>query len=300
MLAVTAFASPAHADRSQAVSLFTEGRALATAGDYENACKKFSASFELDHSPGIELNLADCHEHLGHLRTAHQLFEDAAKRFEQRRVADRAGYAHKRALVLAERMGTIVITVDDPKVAGLVVRIDGRRVDAAHEIRELVEPGEITVTAEAPGRKLLEQHATVASGATASVELAEPGEPPPSIVVPITPPPPENHTRRNLVIGFGAGTVAAAAASLAFGFRALSRYDAAANDRMHCDPGDPPVCDSIGRERIAHAHDLAAVGTGFAIASSAFAITAIALYVSAPKSVVVAPSANGVAILGRF
>src|SRR3954471_20581785 len=129
VLAVIAFASPAHADKSPSVALFDQGRALARAGDYEGACKKFSSSFQLDRRPGIELNLADCHEHLGHLRTAFQLFEDAAKLFESRGEADQATYARRRAHIIAERLGTIIVALPDPELEGLVVRIDGRRIE---------------------------------------------------------------------------------------------------------------------------------------------------------------------------
>ena len=301
VLAVTAFASSASADKSQSLALFDQGRALALAGDYEGACKKFSSSFALDRSPGIELNLADCHEHLGHLRTAFQFFDDAGKLFASRGEPDRATYARHRAHIIAERLGTIVIALADPDVEGLVLRIDGRRIEAAREVRELVEPGEVTVTVEAPGRKLLERRTSVASGATASVELSSPSEPPAEVAITkaVAPRPP-SRTRVHVAMGFGAGAIATAAGALAFGFTARSRYDAAAGDTAHCDPGDPPHCDPIGTRRIDHAHDLAAVGTGFAITSGAFAITALALYFTAPSDVVIAPSANGVAILGRF
>ncbi|HEU4616168.1 MAG TPA: hypothetical protein VFS15_28920, partial [Kofleriaceae bacterium] len=51
----------------ESTRLFEEGRALAKQGKYEQACATFSRSLELERAPGTLLNLADCHEHLGHL-----------------------------------------------------------------------------------------------------------------------------------------------------------------------------------------------------------------------------------------
>jgi tetratricopeptide (TPR) repeat protein len=301
VLAVTAFAVPARADNSQALALFDQGRALAHAGDYETACKRFSASFELDRRPGIELNLADCHEHLGHLRTAFHFFEDAADLYQSRGETDQATVARRRAHIIAERLGTIVVRIPDHELEGMVIRINGRRVQPAREIRELVDPGDITVIADAPGGNHLERHASVASGATALIDLGEtaaPPETPPgaTVIAPVAP----SRARVHVAMGLGAGAIATAAGALAFGFTARSRYDAAIGDAAHCDPGDPPHCDSIGTQRIDHAQHLAAIGTGLAITSGALAITALVLYVTAPSGVAIAPSANGVAILGRF
>jgi hypothetical protein len=300
VLAVTAVAFPARADNRQAIAIFEQGRALARAGDYEGACQKFSSAFALDHGPGIELNLADCHEHLGHLRTAFQFFEDAAKVFESRG-DDRAVFARRRAHIIAERLGTIVVALPDPDLAGLTIRINGRRIEPTREIHELVDPGEVTLVVDAPGTKPLERHASVASGATAVIDLAAPSEPVAEVkTVTVIPREPPSRTRVHVAMGLGAGAVATAAGALAFGFTARSRYDAAAGDPAHCDPGDPPHCDAIGTRRIDHAHDLAAVGTGLAITSGALAVTALVLYFTAPSDVVIAPSTNGVALLGRF
>src|SRR5450432_4672872 len=60
--------------------LFDEGRDLAKAGNYAEACAKFEQSYALDNGVGTELNLADCKERLGHYYFAWTLFDEAARR----------------------------------------------------------------------------------------------------------------------------------------------------------------------------------------------------------------------------
>src|SRR5262245_1002113 len=53
---------PCFAQDTSAVveSLFNEGKRLAAAGSYSEACPKFLASYNLEHRTGTLLNLADC------------------------------------------------------------------------------------------------------------------------------------------------------------------------------------------------------------------------------------------------
>src|SRR5512134_2148923 len=71
-------AQPAPPETTDADRLFEEGRALAKEKRYSEACDRFDRSFKLDPTVGTELNLADCHEQLGHLTEALRLFSDAA------------------------------------------------------------------------------------------------------------------------------------------------------------------------------------------------------------------------------
>src|SRR5437868_723231 len=137
----TAMASPGKADR-----LFEEGRGLADKGDYEAACDKFTRAFALDAAPGIELNLADCHEHLGHLTKAWRMFQESAKQWDQSDPV-RAKFARDRASKVAKRLATVVIGVPDPQIDGLTIRVGDHEVTPAAEIREVFDPGELEIVA---------------------------------------------------------------------------------------------------------------------------------------------------------
>src|SRR5436309_1887312 len=78
---------PAFAQDNSALveSLFEEGKKLAAAGNYTDACPKFLASYNLEHRTGTALNLADCYEKSGQLASAWARFVEVAT------VAERAG-----------------------------------------------------------------------------------------------------------------------------------------------------------------------------------------------------------------
>jgi len=69
-------------DNAEGARLFQEGRELAKAGRYDEACDRFGKSLELDRAAGTALNYGDCLEKLGQLGKAKAMFEEAAKVFE--------------------------------------------------------------------------------------------------------------------------------------------------------------------------------------------------------------------------
>ena len=76
VIAIIGVVSHAHAQTAESTKLFEEGRALAKAGNFTEACAKFETSLSLDPAVGTKLNFADCHEHLGHFALA---LEDVAE-----------------------------------------------------------------------------------------------------------------------------------------------------------------------------------------------------------------------------
>src|SRR5882672_5439773 len=108
--------------------LFDEGRELAKQGKYAEACDKFTQSYALDPAVGTELNLADCHEHLGHVAKAWHMFDDAAIQSEKTTNAARAKFARERADALIGKLATIVIPLGAGNVAGATVTINKQTV----------------------------------------------------------------------------------------------------------------------------------------------------------------------------
>jgi hypothetical protein len=190
--AVLLAATPARAqaeDQAAARALFTEGRNLAKAGQYDRACPKFEAASKLYAGSGVLLNLADCYEHTHRTASAWTEFGEAqAAAARSGRPADEAE-ARRRQAALEPRLSRLSIHVANA-APGLTVKRDGRPLDpAAWDEAIPVDPGAHVVTAEAPGRSpwsmsidVSEQPKTVTADVPelAAIETATPATAAPS------------------------------------------------------------------------------------------------------------------------
>ncbi|HMG24567.1 MAG TPA: hypothetical protein VK607_24690, partial [Kofleriaceae bacterium] len=86
-------------------------------------------------------------------------------------------FAREQAAALAPRLSTIVVTIADPSVAGMTVRIGDRELPPASEVRALVDPGEIEVVVSAAGVPLLRKTLRGVAGSVATAHLPAPGAP---------------------------------------------------------------------------------------------------------------------------
>jgi serine/threonine-protein kinase len=161
--ALTAPSAVAAAGRDEvgARVLFAEGRRLADAGRYAEACLEFEESLRLDPGVGTSFNLADCEEHLGRTASAWARFLEvaAATKLERQRVA------RARAAALEPRLARLAIEVRAPPAVGQIVERDGGPVGiAAWGIAVPVDPGPHLIASRAPGRKNWAQSVTVPDG----------------------------------------------------------------------------------------------------------------------------------------
>lgn len=277
-------ASPSDADR-----LFEEGRALAKAGDYTAACERFAQSLELDHSLGTELNLADCHEKLGHLREAWRLFTAVAQ--ESARSADtkRTEYARERVASISAKLATLVIKVERP-VIGMSITVGDHSVEPSMEIIDLVEPGSIRITASVSRHPPFEKTIEGQAGVTTHVTI-------PPFEDAVGPVGRTEYLRRpsrvHLAIGLGIGAIAVGGAAVAFAFKGRSDYNATA-DGPHCERVTGGItCDALGTDMIHDAQRFANIGTIGAITAGALGVAAVIIYTTAPMDgVIVAPVAT--------
>ncbi len=297
-------ASPARADGpTEADRLFDEGRALAKAGKFAEACEQFARSFQLDHAVGTELNLGDCNEQLGHLRAAWHYFDEAAQEFERTGNAARAKFARGRADTVAERLVEVIVRVAEPRREGLEITIGGHAAQPAAEIRDRVEPGAIEVTAHAPGTSPFAKTERGSAGGSITVDI--PALAPANATTPVAATDSRRRPRVRLALVLGGAAGASAITGLALGLLGRSDYNSAA-DGSHCMHITGGVtCDSTGTEQLHSAQRLADIGTGFALASAVLAGAAAIVYFTAPTdAVVVSPTANGqgvgLAAFGRF
>jgi hypothetical protein len=290
VIVLVALATPAFAEPTEeADRLFEEGRALAKDQHWPEACDRFERSFQIDPSIGTTLNLADCHEHLGHLRKAWELFEAAAAKAAQ--AGDkREGFAHERSGTVGKSLATVVVRLPRPMPANVVVMIGGRGVVAAAEIHERVDPGDVEVIASIPEKPRFAKTVAANKGAVVEVDV------PPTFGAPVVVP--EVGTRRarsrvRLAFGLTIGGAGSAVAATLLTLKAKSDYNTAADgpNCMHVTGGIR--CNDTGDKAITSAQRLADIGTGFAIGAAALVGAAAIVYFTAPREpLVVAPVAS--------
>jgi hypothetical protein len=278
--------------------LFDEGRDLAKAGKYAEACAKFDQSYALDNGVGTELNLADCHEHLGHFAQAWRYFDEASHRSADN--AGRAKFAHDRAEALSGKLATAVVNFVDPNVVGISVTIAGRAVKANGVITERVDPGAIAVHVATPSKVLFDATKSAAAGATVIFDVpAAPAEAPHEDEAA-----PEDRRHKRLLVAYTIGGVGAAtlATGIAIGFVSYLHYR---NDSSGCrKEGSQLACTEPFLTRVGDDGHLADVGTYVSVIGIAVIATGAVVYLTAPKDLVVTPMASnqtaGLAISGRF
>lgn len=290
----------------EAERLFEEGRSLGKEKRWAEACERFERSYQIDPSIGTTLNLADCHEHLGHVREAWRLFEEAATKSESTTETKRTMFARERAAAVAAKLGTVIVRVPHPVPLGLVITIAGRPVAIGADAQDHVDPGDVEIAATLPGKPRFATIIKVVAGATLSVDL------PSSSDQPVVQPPIVERTERprrtRVTLAWTLGGMGAGSGIVAtlLTITARSKYRKIA-DGPDCMPIPSGItCNDTGTRAIKDAQARADLGTVFAIGSVALLVTGTVLYVTAPVEarVKIAPLASlhggGLAVHGRF
>jgi hypothetical protein len=313
-LAALAHSSPARAqaqvgsgDSAAALTLFEEGKKLATDGNYKEGCPKLLASYNLVQKLGTLLNLADCYEKSGKTASAWVRFTEGTMIAERAGQQERAEFARTHAAALVPRLSRLVITVAGPPPDGLEVRRDGALVEAAAFGTAVpLDPGTHTIEARAPHKKAWSTSVDIELDASKPRAFEIPaleadGEAPAKVEPPLsstTPPPAgaesaRGGTQRTWGIVLGGVGVASIGASLIGGLIANQKYDRSnqnggcVNDR----------CTSQGLDERSTASTIAAVSTGLFIGGALLVGTGIVLYVTAPStSASLSPSAGSTAL----
>jgi hypothetical protein len=159
---------------AQADQLFREARALLDQGRYQEACRLFERSLEIEPSPGTLLNLGNCHEQAGDLARAYTTFEraiaDARLEPDSKKRDAWVEAGARRRDSLAARVP--VVTLGPLPPAGASVRVDGESVVAVGEPLRL-NAGRHVVEVAAPGRKTATRDFTLTLGQVLTVALPE-------------------------------------------------------------------------------------------------------------------------------
>ena len=129
---------------------FERGRAALQTGKYEQACREFDESYELDPKAETRFNIALCSEQLGKLATALHHYQELAKSES----GSRKTKAAEAAELLVKRVPRLRIELgnkDKVVPAGFVVTLDGERVTNFKDTP--IDIGTHTVMAAASGHE---------------------------------------------------------------------------------------------------------------------------------------------------
>ena len=186
-LVATALPARAQDDTALALTLFDQGKRLADAQNYAEACPKFFDSYALTPKLGTLLNLADCYEKIGKTASAWARFSEAIAMAEGAKEGERAAFAKQHADELVKSLATLTITAPNAPPHLQITR-DGTALDPASlDVAVPVDPGAHVIVASAP--KKIAWTLTVIVPKSAAQRLEIPAletapEPPPAALPP--------------------------------------------------------------------------------------------------------------------
>jgi len=252
-------AAQASPDAALAEALFSEGRALLSAGRPAEACPKLEKSHRLDPGGGVLLNLATCLEMEGKTATAWVTFKEALGWARREGRADRVELAEAHLAGLEPRLARIQLEVEDAADAPVVL-VAGRAFPREGiGTATPVDPGPVKIVARWSDGATIERTIEAKPAVMELVRLARPVVPPP-------PPPPRTDPtflRTGGVVVAGLGLT-----SLAFGaVLGVNAIDRASESDHECAGGG---CTPRGDQLESEASDLAtaanvALGVGLGL-----------------------------------
>jgi hypothetical protein len=302
-----------------AEALFNQGRDLMGTGKYDEACRKFEASQQLEPALGTMLNLAECYEKTGRTASAWAEYRKAIPLARTAVSKARQDLATERAHALEARLSTLTIRAVGGEAGGaqLEVRRDGVPLQPAELGSAIpVDPGDHVIEASAPGREPWSSKIHVGPDA-AKISVEVPQLKPASTVAPpptaaplvttttATSEAPSDRTPSDgspqrvvgLVVG-GAGIVGVGLGTF-FGLRAFGKW----SDTKRACSDYPYGCGTEGTDLRSSAASAGTTSTIAFIAGGALLATGVVLYLTAPTkktSVAMAIGPQSVGVGGRF
>lgn len=169
-LVVLTQSSPASAqEQAAAEALFRSAKEAADREDWQTACDRFAESQRLEPAPGTLLNLARCREKLGELASAWKRYGEVAQRLPAE--DPRAAYAMKKENQLDGRVPRLTL-LPPPGAEDFSVRVaDVSMSEATFGVPLPVDPGTVTVTVDAEGRKPRKLEVVLEEGDSVELQL---------------------------------------------------------------------------------------------------------------------------------
>jgi hypothetical protein len=283
-------------DSAAAQALFDQARELIRQGHIAEACPKLQESNRLDPGIGTQFHLADCYEQSGRVASAWATFLDVVSQARATNQLDREKVARQRADKLEPRLPRLLVNVPEgSKTGGLEIRRNGTLVGSAQWGTAMpIDPGDVELSASAPGKQTLRQTLRLEEGkiqsyslpllanapeavAPTPVPVVAPPPPPTSAAAPPTstpaPAPPRDsgsssgHGNTTLVLGLaGVGVVGLGVGSVF----AIIAKNKDSESKTHCASNNPNSCSEAGVEQRNQAIRSGNVGTVAFIAGGAF------------------------------
>jgi hypothetical protein len=319
LVAPLAAAQTQSGSSAAAEALFNQGRVLMGTGKYDEACRKFAASQQLEPALGTMLNLAECYEKTGRTASAWAEYRKAIPVARTAVSKARQDLATERAQALEARLSTLTIRAVGGEAAGaqLEVRRDGVPLQPAELGSAIpVDPGEHVIEASAAGREPWSAKIHVGPDAARvlveipqlqSASSSAPPAPAAPLVAttsatsqPASDRPASDGSRQRiagLVLG-GAG-IAGVGLGAFFGLRAFGKW----SDAKEACSDYPYGCGKAGTELRSSATSAGTTSTIAFIAGGALLGTGVVLYLTAPSkktSIAVAVGPQSIGLGGQF
>ncbi|HEY8040085.1 MAG TPA: hypothetical protein VIF15_09845 [Polyangiaceae bacterium] len=301
---VTGRAQAPARDPIAAEALFERGKLLIEQGHTAEACSAFAESQRLDPAGGTLLRLALCHEAEGKLASAWVEFLEVVRvskegSGEPAKLQERVRLAREHLASIEPRVPRLVVSVvPAARVAGLQVTANGLpRNESTWGVALPVDPGDVAIVAEAPGRRTFRVTARLGEGQQQTVQVPEMTPEGPAAAPPGPPPEGATHAStgsalRPVGIVVGALGVVALGVGTYFGVHAISKW----NDANRVCPGTTCV-DPSGASLASDARQSARIADVTVAAGAAAVVAGVVLYVvGAPKNV----QAGATGIVVRF
>lgn len=279
----------------RAQALFDKALEAARKGDLAAACPLFKASQEAEPRSGTLLNLATCYEKTWRTASAWVTYREAQSSAKREGRAALEEEARKKADVLEPRLVRLTLTVPaERRPAGLVIAVDGvSRPAVEWGLPIPVDPGEHTVTAEAPKHTPWSQTVTLTNDSR-------------SLAIPRLVGASWWSTGRKVGVGVAGAGVATAVVGLVVGGLANSKYSSATD---LCPEGKTTGCRAGATQQSESAYGLATASTVLVIAGAAVAAAGgLVVWLTPPrhhgaaptKTVALSAAPGWVGLTGRF
>ncbi len=288
---------PRHAqarNESGAEMLFQAGRDAMARGDLKEACLKFKESNDVAPAPGTVLNLGNCEEQRGRIATAWEYFTQAMGMLEP--LDPRYTVAERRAQALEKLVPRLVLELSPTSPSATRVYRSGVAITTFGQPVRL-DPGEHTITVEAPGYSSGEFSVTLLKGETKSI-VVSPGE---HIALPSHPTPVVGEQSADPLpwVILGTGAVGLVGASV-LGSLSYVRWNTV---QKHCDlTVTPHACDAAGLDAQSEGKTMGVISAGLGLV----AVASVVLYFTLPTPASTTVSAghlgtfSGVQLSGEF
>ena len=274
LAALVLLAPPRAASAQDALTLFSQARALVEQGKYAEACPIFAESHRLQPTAiGITINLAECYEHIGRTAGAFASYREGEFLAKKASEPERAQYAHDHAAALEPRLSRL--TINAQQVPGLTIHRDDQEIGKGILGTPFpVDPGPHKIEATAPGYEVWsttvivgpsrdEKTVMIPALGKASGEGGSTGQP-------------FRWTGQRIAgLGIGIAGIAGLAVGGVLGGLAISKNNASHAD---CAPGQPNLCSAGDVSQRQSAGTLADASTGVLIAGGVAAVAGVVIF----------------------